>query len=478
MTQAELDPLIGRTIAGKFVIEGRLGEGAMGRVYRARHPALGRMVAIKLMNRELAADRTFSARFRREAQAAARLDHPNSVRVIDFGEEPDGLLYIAMELLEGRSLDDLLRANGSLPAQQIVDVLMQTLAALAAAHDAGVIHRDLKPSNIMVLGRTSDEGNRVDVVKVCDFGIAKLTYPVGADGLVGSRRQLTEQGAVVGTPRYMSPEQCNGDPVDARSDLYSVGVILFELLTGHVPFDGPSTLVVVGKHNLEPPPRPSALRPGVDPRLEAVCLKALQKAPGDRHETARAMRAELGGAAQPRASTPAPPVGEALPAAAKKRWTRRYSLGLACFALICLVAATVAWFGASQPAPTRPDPSPATADADSSEGAPSAARVVVSRPVVVAGTGELERFVNLHHGAFVRCYRAAVARQHQTRGASASLHIEADSSGVVSAAVVTVTGSSPPVGGRCIGAALRGQRIDGVGTAGLVGEASLQFEPE
>ena len=260
MSRPADEEMIGRNVAGKFLVEKFLGGGAMGAVYKAYQKSIEKHVAIKVLHKEFVVEPTFVSRFEREAKAASLLDHINLMRVIDYGREPDGVCYIAMELLEGRSLDDLLRANGSLPAQQIVDVLMQTLAALAAAHDAGIIHRDLKPSNIMVLGRTSDEGNRVDVVKVCDFGIAKLTYPVGADGLVGSRRQLTEQGAVVGTPRYMSPEQCNGDPVDARSDLYSVGVILFELLTGHVPFDGPSTLVVVGKHNLEPPPRPSSAR--------------------------------------------------------------------------------------------------------------------------------------------------------------------------------------------------------------------------
>ena len=479
VTKTELDPLIGRTIAGKYAIEGRLGEGAMGRVYRARHAALDRTVAIKVMKRDLAADGTFSARFRREAQAAARLDHPNSVRVIDFGEEPDGLLYIAMELLDGRALDEIHRAKGSLPAHQIVDILTQTLAALAAAHDAGVIHRDLKPSNIMVLERKGDDGTKIDVVKVCDFGIAKLVDVVGPEGHVGSRRQLTEQGAVLGTPRYMSPEQCNGDTVDARSDLYSVGVILFELLAGRVPFEGASTLAVVGKQVQEKPPRPSALKPAVDMGLEAICLKALCKAPHERYETARAMRAELAATRHPPRSGPCRGRGfggsflRSLNVAKAPRLRLWSGLRVRrAHRLRNRVDGPMAR-GTAGPAPSAVVPDP-----DPSGGPFSPARVLVTRPVVMSGTGEFEQFVPPHHGAFVRCYRAALGRQQRARAASGSLHVEADSEGVVSIATVSLTGSSPPVGGRCVGAALRGQRIDGVGAAGLVGEASLQFEPE
>src|SRR5579864_7327786 len=167
--------LIGRTIAGKFVVEELLGAGAMGAVYRARQIALEKTVAIKVMHGEHAHDAMFAARFHREAKAASRLNHPNSMQVIDFGAEPDGLLYIAMEYLDGRSLHRLLREEWPLPAARIADITMQMLAALAVAHDMGVVHRDLKPENVMVLRTTDDDGRPKDLVKVCDFGIAKIT---------------------------------------------------------------------------------------------------------------------------------------------------------------------------------------------------------------------------------------------------------------------------------------------------------------
>jgi serine/threonine-protein kinase len=286
------DPTVGRTIAGKFAVLRKLGAGAMGVVYLARQLALDKVVAIKVLHRELAVDKAFTERFRREARAASRLDHPNSIRVFDFGEEPDGLLYLAMEFVEGRDLFSVLAERGRLPAAAIVDLLCQVLAALAVAHDLGVLHRDLKPENIMIVRGKGDDGQPMDVVKVCDFGIAKIVEPSADPSEEGARRHTT-RGMVVGTPAYMSPEQARGATLDGRSDLYSVGVILYELLSGQVPFDGASPLDIVVRHISEVPSPPSSHALGVDPQLEAICMKALAKAPGDRFQDAREMRMVL-----------------------------------------------------------------------------------------------------------------------------------------------------------------------------------------
>jgi len=294
MGKSAPEQLIGRTIAGKFLIEAPIGAGAMGAVFRARQVALEKTVAIKVLHGEHADDPSFVARFQREAKAASRLNHPNSMQVIDFGAEPDGLLYIAMEFLDGRSLHRVIRDDRPLGVARTVDILMQTLAALAVAHDMGVVHRDLKPDNIMILSGTDDDGRPKDIVKVCDFGIAKITDSRAyRDGSSRSDAPLTTAGLMVGTPEYMSPEQGSGQKLDARSDLYSVGVILFEMLTGKVPFETENAIGTVLKHINEAPPRPSEIAPGVDRRLEAICLRALRKQREDRYPGAREMRAEL-----------------------------------------------------------------------------------------------------------------------------------------------------------------------------------------
>ena len=281
------EALIGRTIAGKYQVETLVGQGAMGCVYRARQCALGTTLALKVLHRQLAGDPMFAARFLREAQAASRVDHPSSMRVVDFGEEPDGLLYIAMEYVDGKTLAQIIEQHSPLPVARIVDIASQALAALAVAHDLGVIHRDLKPENIMVIEGQDDEGRTHDIVKVCDFGVAKL--------LEGGARgpSVTAQGVVVGTPEYMSPEQARGETLDIRSDIYAMGVLLFHMMTGKVPFDSSTAFGTALMHVNDEPTLPRLLNPRASSRLEKICLKAMRKRPDDRHASARELRAEL-----------------------------------------------------------------------------------------------------------------------------------------------------------------------------------------
>ena len=303
----ESDPFLGTTIAGKYAVEARLGRGAMGAVYRARHLALDKSVAIKILHRELAVEPTFVARFRREAKAASRLDHPNSIRVFDFGEEANGVLYLAMEYVDGPDLYRFAAEFGPLSPAAIVELLSQVLSVLSVAHSIGVLHRDLKPENIMIIRTQGDDGQPADFVKVCDFGIAKILGPPEKEGAPESPGRRTTAGMVVGTPEYMSPEQARGLPLDGRSDLYSTGVILYELLAGRVPFEGAGPLDVVLQHLSDDPVPPSSRAAGVDPKLEAICLTAMQKQPVDRFQNAREMRDALRGALREAGAARTPP---------------------------------------------------------------------------------------------------------------------------------------------------------------------------
>jgi serine/threonine-protein kinase len=290
VAHAAIDPLIGRTIAAKYVIEGLVGRGGMGTVYRARQTALDKIVALKILAPASARDPGAVERFRQEARAASKLDHPASVRVLDFGSEPDGLLYIAMELVEGRDLASILEREGSLDPRRIATITGQILAALAAAHDRGIVHRDLKPENVLLTSAIDDDGEPIDQVKVCDFGIATV---IAGNDAPFARSSSTATRTVIGTPDVMSPEQARGEEVDARSDLYSVGVLLYRLLTGRYPFVGETALSVAIQHVNAPVVPPSELVPDVDRGLEAICVRALEKRPEDRWPSARAMRAAV-----------------------------------------------------------------------------------------------------------------------------------------------------------------------------------------
>ena len=275
-TSAE-DPLVGRTLPGGYVILDLVGVGGMGRVYRAEQTNLARTVAVKIIHPHLVGEENAAARFITEARAASRLNHPNSVGVIDFGKTQDGQLYLVMEFLRGRDLGRIAYEEGPLPFRRVVDVIRQVLAALSEAHHLGIIHRDLKPENI-ILEPMRTGG---DFVKVVDFGLAKMRVET-------STPSITSPGIVCGTPEYMSPEQGRGDELDPRSDLYAVGVILFQLLTGHLPFEAESPTQVVLMHLSQPPPDPRKVAPErkIPEPLVHVVLQSLAKEPAGRFKDA------------------------------------------------------------------------------------------------------------------------------------------------------------------------------------------------
>jgi serine/threonine-protein kinase len=277
------DPYIGRSLAnGQFVLDQKIGSGGMGAVYRATEPAAGRRVAIKILHAKLAARKDLVSRFRREAMAMSHLSHPNTVRVHTFGELDDTSLFIVMEHLEGRNLNQLIRREGPLPVDRAVHVLVQVCGALQEAHDYGIVHRDLKPENIFVCPNPSP-GQR-EIAKVLDFGLAKVTERELRPGSI----MLTQEGMVFGTPEFMSPEQAQGKTLDARSDIYSLAAILYEVLTGKLPFDAKTPMEHIQLHVTKPP---IALDDRIPNKkfpagLSDVLAKALQKKPDERFQSA------------------------------------------------------------------------------------------------------------------------------------------------------------------------------------------------
>ncbi|HEY2744858.1 MAG TPA: serine/threonine-protein kinase, partial [Polyangia bacterium] len=266
------DPLVGKTLADRFEILERIGEGGTGVVYRAKQLSVDRTIAIKVLGAHVSTDPSWVKRFHNEARAASRLDHPNTVRLIDFGQTKEGLLFIAMEFLSGRSLRTEIERVGRLPPNRVLRIMSQMCASLSEAHNQGIIHRDIKPDNVYLV----DMKGAGDYVKVLDFSVAKLDAPDA---------QVTRAGVVFGTPQYMSPEQGRGVPLDARSDIYAVGVVAYEMLTGKPPFDAKIPTEVVMMH-LRDKPAPLT---GLPPQLTAIVMKALAKDAGQRQQSAEAL---------------------------------------------------------------------------------------------------------------------------------------------------------------------------------------------
>jgi predicted Ser/Thr protein kinase len=275
------DPLVGRVIADRYLVLARLGEGGMGRVYLAEHVKMNRQCAIKVMNPSLVNDTESSQRFAREASNAARILHPNVAAVFDYGEA-DKIVYLVMEYVDGESLSSILQKDGALDPRRAIDICRQVADGLHAAHELGIVHRDLKPDNVIITRNRSGK----EIAKVVDFGIAKAITDSPEDA-------LTKSGLVIGTPEYMSPEQLLGDPVDARTDVYALGCILFQCLTGNAAFAADTREQMIRRRLHEPAPHIRDLIPALPARLDTLIVHMLARSPGDRVATAAEARDQL-----------------------------------------------------------------------------------------------------------------------------------------------------------------------------------------
>jgi serine/threonine-protein kinase len=279
--------LVGRRFFGEYTITKKLGEGGMGAVYLARQNSIDQMVALKVLHARAAESDEIVQRFHREAKVISMLTHPNIVRVFIFGRTQDDLLYLVMEYVEGMELRERLAQQGTLDELVAIKIIKQMCSALAEAHDLGIIHRDLKPDNVLLANFRGDK----NFVKILDFGIAKLKQPEDGE----PQKKLTQAGIVYGTPEYLSPEQAQALELDHRTDIYSLGCMLYELITGRVPFDADSPVQILTKHVFEDPAPPSKVAPGkVAPTMERIILKAMSKEQDDRFNNALEMFDALG----------------------------------------------------------------------------------------------------------------------------------------------------------------------------------------
>jgi len=314
-------------MSDRYRILRRIGRGGMGEVFLAEHTAIGKQVAIKILSEDFARKSRIVQRFLQEARASSAIRHENVVDITDYGHTPSGLPFLAMEYLVGEDLKATLRREGPLPWPRARRIILQVLAGLAAAHGKGVIHRDIKPDNCFRVQR----GENLDFIKVLDFGIAKVINEE-------VDQHLTQTGVVMGTAEYMSPEQARSDPIDARTDLYAVGVILFEMLTGRVPFRANGFMGTLSKHIMEAPPSPRAVAPraNISRALERAVLKALAKDPGDRFQSAGAFAAAL---------RALPPTEDGMAASRRRPWP---TAGMAMVLGLAGLAGLVRWAGSER----------------------------------------------------------------------------------------------------------------------------------
>ena len=266
------DPFIGRTIDERYQILSRIGEGGMGVVYKAKQLSIDRVIAIKMLNRRMATDPTWVQRFNMEAKACSRLRHPNTIRLFDFGQTREGLLFMAMEFLEGKSLRQTIADDAPMDPMRVIRIIAQCCTSLIEAHGMGIIHRDIKPDNVFVL----DLAGSPDFVKVLDFSVAKL--------LMGNEGLRTQAGIVFGTPQYMSPEQGRGAKLDVRSDIYALGVLAYEMICGRPPFTDPNPMSVLHMHMHHPVP---PLDPNLSPTVRDFIIRCLAKEPAHRDASAQ-----------------------------------------------------------------------------------------------------------------------------------------------------------------------------------------------
>jgi eukaryotic-like serine/threonine-protein kinase len=310
------DPWLGRVVDNRYRVVARLGSGGMGVVYRVEHLHLGKTAAMKVLAPDGAAQPEMVRRFRNEAQAVSKLDHPNIVQTFDFGQ-CDGALYLVMEYVNGEDLSTLLRREGPWSFTRAARLFVQVCAGLVEAHEAGIVHRDLKPENLMVVKRRDG----TEHVKVLDFGLAKLRQRTG-DSSASHSAAVSSAGQVIGTPYYMAPEQVRGEPLDARADLYSVGATLYRVLTGAPPFDAPSPMSVLAKHLTDQlvPPRARAPEQALPAEADRIVLRAMEKVASDRYASALEMRddleralVDLGGARSSPTLTPPPSPSDLAP---------------------------------------------------------------------------------------------------------------------------------------------------------------------